>query len=245
MSQNPNYKPSAYVQSFIGKQYGTWTVIAIGQKSSYLLCRCSCGIEREVYRNSLIDGVSTNCGCVANANTTKRCLIDLTGQKFGFLTVLNRNLLYIKHVRYDCECQCGRFTTVRSGHLKRGAIISCGYCRHTTEMKCREIFESILNVKFNKAKPKFLSLSNRSHLELDGYCEELKLAFEYDGEQHYRDVDCFKTTSIKTRQELDRIKTELCQTNGIHLIRIPYTQKRNLKKFIEAQIQIWHTIISE
>jgi len=46
--------------------------------------------------------------------------IDLTGQKFGRLTVLSeveRNTG--RHVMWICECECGTRTVASGDHLKR------------------------------------------------------------------------------------------------------------------------------
>ncbi len=60
----------------------------------------------------------------------------------------------------------------------------CPYCsRFKTENKCRIILEDI----FDKPFPKNRKALN-CRLELDGYCEELKLAFEYNGIQHYKRI---------------------------------------------------------
>ena len=54
--------------------------------------------------------------------------IDLTGQKFGYLTVLKR-LNYSKtgHTYlWECKCDCGNITIVRGSNLRTGHTISCG-----------------------------------------------------------------------------------------------------------------------
>lgn len=57
--------------------------------------------------------------------------IDLTGQKFGRLTVIERAKDHIqtngRHiVCWLCKCECGNTCEVRSADLKRGATVSCG-----------------------------------------------------------------------------------------------------------------------
>lgn len=55
-------------------------------------------------------------------NTAK--IKDLTGQKFNRLTVLgiaSRNPLF-----WECKCDCGNITRVRTSNLKRGQVKSCG-----------------------------------------------------------------------------------------------------------------------
>ena len=39
-----------------------WTTIRRGKKPDYMLCRCSCGVEREVNVYSLTSGKSVSCG---------------------------------------------------------------------------------------------------------------------------------------------------------------------------------------
>jgi len=61
-------------------------------------------------------------------------------------------------------------------------------------------------------------------MELDGYCRKLGLAFEYQGRQHYVDVDAFrKKSNLEERKKYDRLKRDLCVCNNVKLIVIPYT----------------------
>lgn len=60
-------------------------------------------------------------------------LIDLTGCKFGKLSVIGLNKEksqnvspYLKY--WDCICDCGKTRTVISGCLKQGTVENCG-CR--------------------------------------------------------------------------------------------------------------------
>lgn len=54
-------------------------------------------------------------------------LIDLTGQQFGYLTVLNRGKEN-KNGRptWDCKCKCGNIVNVRGNDLRNGRTLSCG-----------------------------------------------------------------------------------------------------------------------
>lgn len=56
-------------------------------------------------------------------------LIDLTGRKFGRLTVLERSGAQFGAALWLCQCECGIPTLVRSGDLRRGHIRSCGCLR--------------------------------------------------------------------------------------------------------------------
>ena len=54
-------------------------------------------------------------------------LIDLTGQRFERLTVLERNgNTPNREVRWLCRCVCGQETTVTGGELRRNGVQSCG-----------------------------------------------------------------------------------------------------------------------
>ena len=58
-------------------------------------------------------------------------LIDLTGKKFGRLTVVRRAQDKIQdngrhRVMWECMCECGKRTIVNGDNLKRGTTQSCG-----------------------------------------------------------------------------------------------------------------------
>lgn len=55
---------------------------------------------------------------------------DLTGQRFGRLTVIKRLPSKHKKTRWGCLCDCGQETEVTTDHLKRGHTESCGCLRY-------------------------------------------------------------------------------------------------------------------
>lgn len=104
----------------------------------------------------------------------------------------------------------------------------CNYCfGKISERLCREYIEGIFKEKFPIQKPRWLMGPKGRSLELDGYCEKLKLAFEYQGPQHYEDIPHFhKKRSLKDQQEYDKLKRELCEKNGVTLLEIPHVEDK-------------------
>lgn len=51
---------------------------------------------------------------------------DLTGQRYGYLTVTGPAANAGGKTAWLCKCDCGRETVVKSYHLKDGHTISCG-----------------------------------------------------------------------------------------------------------------------
>jgi hypothetical protein len=52
--------------------------------------------------------------------------IDLSGQKFGHLTVISLIGRKNKHREYQCKCECGNVVNVLSRYLRYGETKSCG-----------------------------------------------------------------------------------------------------------------------
>ena len=60
--------------------------------------------------------------------------IDLTGQRFGKLTVL-QECYRKKNVYWSCACDCGNKTIVMGASLRNGHTISCGCARFDGAIK--------------------------------------------------------------------------------------------------------------
>lgn len=71
---------------------------------------------------------ASSCGCKKKGRKT----IDLTGKKFGELTVLKRVESEDNVVRWECLCSCGKKIIVRSQSLRNGQTISCGCKKRRT-----------------------------------------------------------------------------------------------------------------
>lgn len=105
--------------------------------------------------------------------------VDLTGQKFGRLTVLNRfKNSNCKRVQFECLCDYGNKIIVQSLHLPNGHTKSCGCLRVDT---FREVGYS--NTKHGQARtPETQTLTWRSWHSMKQRCRDPKsTGFEYYG----------------------------------------------------------------
>lgn len=132
------------------------------------------------------------------------------------------------------ECKNGHQWSTNISDLKKGSWCpTCG--TGIKERTCRNIFEQITSKSFPKKRPSWLLNTRNKQMELDGFCEELSLAFEYHGEYHYVQNKHFQRDeeTLERRQLDDRTKVELCEKNNVNLIIIPYTVKlEEFKDFI-------------
>lgn len=95
---------------------------------------------------------------------------------------------------------------------------------------CRTLMQSMTGKFFLSVRPTFLTNPSSGRcLELDGYNEELKLAFEYNGVQHYVWPNKFHKNKGQFLAQVsrDKFKQKRCKELGINLLVIPYTVKRD------------------
>jgi hypothetical protein len=146
-----------------------------------------------------------------------------------------------KKVQLVCPNNSG-FYYILIGDIIGGHSCDCNKCSGLKrEYQCRNWFENRFQKLFPKTKPEWLLNATGHKLELDGYCEELKIAFEHNGEQHYKPYQ-FSNSQTKeemmkkfmNQQQRDIVKLKLCQQFGVRLIVIPYYEK-NVETFLEKQ----------
>jgi len=110
------------------------------------------------------------------------------------------------------------------------------------EVECRRVLEDIFNRDFDKARPDFLNnpvTGGNFNLELDCYNPELKLAVEYQGQQHYKFTPYFHKNkeAFLNQKYRDELKRRMCQDNLITLIEVPYTVKpENIRGYLIQEL---------
>ena len=99
----------------------------------------------------------------------------------------------------------------------------CSSCsRYLSERICNIAFEKITGGAFIKGRPNWLRSPNDTQMEFDGWCEELGIAWEHHGLQHYQDITAFKAKMpLSQRMAYDETKRILARQRGITLIEIP------------------------
>jgi len=131
---------------------------------------------------------------------------------------------YLCKHNHECETQ-------GSNLLQKYTCLQCN--SSISERTCRIILEYLYKVKFPKNRD-YINPKTQKYIEIDGYNKELKIAFEYNGRQHYERVECWQTEEeFKNQQERDIYLVNLCIRDNI----IPFTVNyENLYTYIVDQI---------
>lgn len=105
-------------------------------------CQCECGNIISVFSSNLTSGNTSSCGCITH--DPAKNMRDLTGSRFGWLLVIERDESYIssngkKKAKWICQCDCGNITSVLACNLISGKIRSCGcYSREINSQRMKE-----------------------------------------------------------------------------------------------------------
>ena len=94
---------------------------------SYWHCKCDCGNECDIRTDRLQK--ATSCGCETNEKRAKTNSEDLTHQRFGKLTALEKYYDTTKENRkiyWKCKCDCGNICYILPTSLKSKSTQSCG-----------------------------------------------------------------------------------------------------------------------
>lgn len=200
----------------------------------------------------------SNCGYIWTCSLRNILLCSCPGCTNKKVTVekvkelcLKRNIIFLskevtrKDDKHKFKCKkCKKSWEAALRNVIGPVASGCPNCQQGRgEKVVREIFEDITQQKFLKIRPDWLiNPETGKRLELDGYCSSLNIAFEYQGEQHYREVKGFQVDKqkLKEQKKRDRLKKELCQKKGIKLIEVPQIgllfYYKDLRAYILAEL---------
>lgn len=122
------------------------------------------------------------------------------------------------------QCEDGHVFECRPNDVTQG--VWCSVCsKLLNERICRAHFESIFGHQFPTRRPRWLLNTRGNCMELDGYCEQLRIAFEYHGVQHFKQIEHFQRDhgAFRSRRDDDARRRELCAQHNVCLIEVPYT----------------------
>jgi len=149
---------------------------------------------------------------------------NIFGDKYDYSKVVYKNA--ITRVNVICP-KHGDFFPTPNQHLGGQG---CPVCN---ESKGERLIDNLLiKHKVEKVRQKrFLDCTNKPTkgkqcvtLPFDFYLPTLNTIIEFDGQQHFKPV--WGEDNFKRLQRLDKIRNQYCKKNGIKLIRIPYTMKK-------------------
>lgn len=157
--------------------------------------------------------------------------------------VLSDSSEYVNaHCKLKVKCMYGHEFKITLSNINLNRW--CGLCStRKMERYTKEIAETVIGKPFVKVRPEWLSNSKNNRLELDMYNDELKLAIEYNGIQHYKYEKFFHKSKedFETRVADDELKAKLCKKNQVDLIVVPYTEdpfEFLLKEFIQRNLPL-------
>jgi len=192
----------------------------------YWDCICECGNYCTSEGRRIRNGETLSCGCLHKNPWNKR---DLTGQIFGWLTVLGDSGERVPNkyeILWNCKCKCGTIKKIRTTSLTSGKTLSCGCMNSQGEYYIAKIL-SENNISFEKNKTFNLCRGKSGFcLPFDFYINN-NFLLEFDGKQHYYD-DKYIRQSLEEIQYNDNLKNNFAIQNNIPIKRIPYWKLNSL-----------------
>lgn len=226
----------AHFEDLTGCKYGRLTVVhrlpdRISKSNRHIvqyLCLCDCGSYTEVDAQELRKGSTVSCGCFSKENSVKRnCKIRI-GDKYGKLTVVNKDQSFrygrSTMSRWKCKCECGSEIVVFGNALKRGQV-SCGCVNSKGEEEIAKIL-SDKHISFTRQYYFTDLLSEKGFPIFFDFAifddNQLKCVLEYQGIQHY--IPQPNHFGDHQRNITDVLKRDYCAKHGIHLYEIRYDE---------------------
>lgn len=179
-------------------------------------CKCDCGKTAIVKGSRLTRGLTKSCGC-ARSEASKKKLIDLTGQRFGRLTVVSRaeskvNKNGSKTTMWNVVCDCGQHRIVQSSNLLTGHTISCGCYGNNilgnhnrthgfSDSRLYGVWIGMKNRCYNEAAPKFNRYGGRGIT----ICDEWLCEHGFENFREWAYTNGYDENAPKGECTIDRI----------------------------------------
>ncbi len=134
-----------------------------------------------------------------------------------------------KKVNILCN-KCGLYFTQTPLHHLSGE--GCPKCRSSKGEKKIRIYLIENNIQYIEQKI-YENCKFKLNLPFDFYLPDYNMCIEFDGEQHFKVVDFWGgENGFKNIKIRDKIKTDFCKNNNISLLRIKYTEIKDVEDIL-------------
>lgn len=222
------------LQKFAENKGGKFLSIDYKDNKTRYLWECKFGHQWKASSSSIINNGSWCPKCAGNIELSLKDVQAVADARGGKLI----STVY-KGVdeNYEFECSKGHIFKNRFSHVKAPRNQWCPRCNKGSKSEeiARTTFEQIFDLEFPKERPIWLRNNLGKQMELDGYCKELGIAFEYQGHQHF--VKSHYKQNLEKRILDDQRKVKLCKENGVTLIVLTHEMDYfSFPKEIERQL---------
>lgn len=136
--------------------------------------------------------------------------------------------------RIECEClKCGEHWSPKATWLLQGK--GCPKCNSSKGERRIESFLLDNGIKFIKQYT-YEDCKDISKLPFDFFLPDYNLIIEYDGKQHFKEVDDWFNSTLQEIQRHDEIKNQYCKNNNINILRIPYWDYKNIESILNENL---------
>lgn len=158
------------VSSLVGQKFGKLIVLKLAEHKpkghSKWLCKCDCGNYKVVDGVHLKSHKIQSCRCLQKEIASLKSTKNLIGQKFGRLTVIERNGSNKRNqANWLCLCDCGKKITVLGARLRNGTTKSCGCLREITKRKSKKGINSTHGLSQTRLYAIWSSMKRRCYKE--------------------------------------------------------------------------------
>lgn len=210
-----------------------------------------CNKHNVLFEQSPINHIQGQSGCqkckFENQSNRRRLPMETFLQRAKSLYENNYDYCKVEYtnsyskILIKCNKHNTWFTQTMREHIE--GKFGCEECKKIFRSKGERFIEKWL--KFNqieytcqKTFKTCKSWNGKNALRFDFYLPEFNALIEYDGEQHFLEETIWsgndgELANIKAR---DKFKTNWASSNGFNLIRIPYTQLKNIDNILFSNL---------
>lgn len=196
----------------------------------------NCGYIYDARPDNLLQGYGCpkcNGGIKSNIDIFKKQVFELYNDEYTVLGdyINNHTNILIRH--NSDKCNNNEFYVKPSNFISNKTI--CPICAKSSKSKGeRKIEKWLIENNFSYEREyKFDDCKDKNFLRFD-FClfiNNEKYLIEYDGRQHFLSSDK-KQQILKEIQKRDKIKNDYCKNNNLKLLRIKYTDYKNIENIL-------------
>lgn len=209
----------------------------MSQRVSYV-CK-TCNYDWDAVANTLLNCSTIGCpNCAGKGRISEQRFLERLNTMCDDIEYIGEYTGMARHARFRCAA-CSHEWSASPANILSGK--GCPRCKESKGAKAVARYLDCHNV-FYIREHRFNNCVDERPLPFDFYLPQLRVAIEYDGEQHFGPVMFGRYNldaaieKFEYTQKHDAIKDKYCSVNNITLIRIPYTDFDKIDEILDKLI---------